>query len=201
MTLATCPHCAFQAEIEAFFVDDDGKRLAAAVAELPAECGRAVLAYLRLFRPLKTGLRTARAVKLAREVLALVQAGSVCKDERSGVRRPAPPSLWAQGIEQMLAQRDRLTLPMEGHGYLRAVVYGLADSADASAERQRELDARGGKHLRNEMSANVSQPVESKLQNTLAYIAQQLHIGAMNPEDAEQARATARQKYGDRPPS
>ena len=68
--LATCPHCAFQAEIEAFFTDDDGKRLAAVMIDIPPECGRAVLAYLRLFKPPKTGLRAARAVKLAREVAA-----------------------------------------------------------------------------------------------------------------------------------
>ena len=68
MTLATCPSCAFQADIEAFFADDDGKRLAAVVADMPPECARAVLAYLRLFKPAKTGLRMARAVKLAGEV-------------------------------------------------------------------------------------------------------------------------------------
>lgn len=196
MTLATCPHCAFQAEIEAFFVDDDGRRLAAVSAELPPECGRAVLAYLRLFKPPKTGLRTARAVKLAREVVTLIAAGTVCKDERSGVRRPASPSMWAQGIEQMLAQRDRLSLPLESHGYLRAVVYGLADSVDAAAERQREADARVGKHLREGSEKPVSAPVESKLQNALAYIAQQVHVGTMSQEQAEMERAKAREKYG-----
>ncbi|HEY1071239.1 MAG TPA: hypothetical protein VGE33_12005 [Thermomonas sp.] len=193
---ATCPHCAFQGEIEAFFADDDGKRLAAVVAELPAECGRAVLAYLRLFKPAKTGLRTARAVKLAREVLALVAAGSVCKDERSGVRRPASPSMWAQGIEQMLAQRDRLSLPLESHGYLRAVVFGLADSVDAAAERQREADARVGKHLRDGSEKPVPAPVESKLENALAYIAQQVHLGTMTAEQADAERRLAREKHG-----
>lgn len=193
---ATCPHCAFQAEIEAFFADDEGKRLAAVVAELPAECGRAVLAYLRLFKPAKTGLRTARAVKLAREVVALVAAGTVCKDERSGVRRPTSPSMWAQGIEQMLAQRDRLTLPLETHGYLRAVVFGLADSADAAAERQRETDARVGKHLRDGSEKPAPTPVETKLQNALAYIAQQVHMGMMTSDEAEAERAKARAKYG-----
>ncbi len=196
MTQATCPHCAFQAEIEAFFADDEGKRLAAVVSELPPECGRAVLAYLRLFKPAKTGLRTARAVKLAREVLALVAAGSVCKDERSGLRRPASPSMWAQGIEQMLAQRDRLSLPLESHGYLRAVVFGLADSVDAAAERQREADARVGKHLRDGSEKPAQAPVESKLENALAYIAQQVHLGTMTAEQADAERRLAREKHG-----
>ena len=75
-----------------------------------------MMAYLRLFKPPKTGLRPARWIKLASQVLALVQAGSVCRDERSGVRRAASPQLWAEGMEIMLAQRDSLTLPLETHG-------------------------------------------------------------------------------------
>lgn len=192
---ATCPHCAFQGEIEVFFADAEGKRLAAVMADLPAEAGRAVLVYLRLFKPAKTALRTARAVKLAREVAELIKAGTVCKDERSGMRRPATPAMWAAGIEQMLAQRDRLSLPLETHGYLRAVVYGLADQVDAAAERQREADARAGRHLEAGSNA-VRTPTETPLQRQLNWIQQQVGYGAMTPEQAEEERAAARQKYG-----
>lgn len=196
--LATCPHCAFQGEVEVFFADAEGKRLAAVMAELPSEVGRAVLAYLRLFKPAKTALRTARAVKLAREVAELIRAGTVCKDERGGVRRPASPAMWAAGIEQMLAQRDRLSLPLETHGYLRAVVFGLADQVDAQAERQRESDARAGRHLDAPAKA-VLTPRETPLERQLNWIAQQVGYGAMSPEEAEQKRAEAREQYGAHP--
>ena len=179
---ATCPHCAFTAEIEAFFVDDEGKRLAAAVAELPPECGRAVLGYLRLFKPAKTGLRTARAVKLARETAALVAAGTVCKDERGGVRRPASPAVWAQGIEHMLAQRDRLNLPLESHGYLRAVVFGIADSADAAAERQREADARVGRSR-----ATLSEKSDRKVSPRAEHIAWAQQMHRLDPTEYDDA--------------
>ena len=195
MTQATCPHCAFSAEIEAFFIDDEGKRLAAAVAELPAECGRAVLAYLRLFKPAKTGLRTARAVKLAREVAALIAAGTVCKDERSGLRRQATPAMWAQGMEQMLAQRDRLTLPLDTHGYLRAVVYTVADSADAVAERKAEADAKAGTHLRHTPAKAAPKTNAERLADQLAWINQQVTYEQMTPEEADQARAEAKENY------
>lgn len=195
MIQATCPHCAFQGGVEAFFSNADGKRLAAVTAELPPECGRAVIAYLGLFKPLKTGLRMARAIKLASEVAALIKAGSVCKDERSGVRRPASPAMWAQGIETMLAQRDALTLPLESHGYLRSVVFGVADKADAATERQREADAQAGKHLKAE--SGKSEPVrESRLDNELNYIAQQVGLGFLKPEEATIKRAEAHEKYG-----
>lgn len=192
---ATCPECGAQADLVAFFVEDDGKRLAMVVAGMSAELGRAVLGYLGLFKPRKSALRLARAVKIAQEVADLVATGAVCKDERTGVRRPTTPAQWATGIEQMLAQRDRLTLPLEGHGYLRAVVFGLADKADAAAERQKETNARAGKHLAD--TSEKSEPTsESPLQRQLAWIAQMVNVGGMSADEADTARAEARHKYG-----
>jgi hypothetical protein len=192
---ATCPHCAFQGEIEAFFVEAEGKRLAAIVAELPPEIARAVLGYLRLFKPAKTALRTARAVKLAREVADLIKAGTVCKDERGGVRRPASPATWTAGIEQMLAQRDRLSLPLESHGYLRAVVFGLADQADAAVERQREADARGGRRP-TAATRSDSTPSETPLERDLKFVDNCVEFGGMTPEAADAERARIRVKHG-----
>lgn len=200
---ATCPDCGAQGHIAAFFVEDDGKRLAALLAEMQPELGRAVIGYLGLFKPHKTALRLARAVKLVQELVALVDAGSVCRDERSGMRRATTPSMWAYGIEQMLAQRAALTLPLDGHGYLRAVVYGLADKADAVAERTREEDARNGRHMRPEGSVGIS-PVarhESKLENQLAFIRQMLNAGAYTPEQADAEREKARQRHAGESPS
>lgn len=193
---ATCPECGAQAHLSAFFAEDDGKRLAALLADMAPELGRAVIAYLGLFKPLKSALRLARAVKLVQELVALVEAGTVCRDERNGVRRPASPATWAAGIEQMLAQRASLTLPLENHNYLRAVVFGLADKADAAAERQREEQARVGKHLQGGSGNTAPSSQESKLANQLAWITQQLQYGHFTAEEAEAERAKAREKYG-----
>lgn len=193
---ATCPECGSYGHLSTFFTEDDGKRLAASLADMEPTLGRAVIGYLGLFKPAKTALRMQRAAGLVDELRALVAAGAVCRDERSGVRRPAPPAMWAQGIEQMLAQRASLTLPLQGHGYLRAVVYGIADSADAAAERQKEQDARVGKHL-GTSSGKAATPAESKLENALRFIDQQAGYGVYaTPEEAEAARADARRKHG-----
>lgn len=194
---ATCPECGAQAHISAMFAEEDGKRLALIAADLPEGVGRPVLAYLGLFKPAKTALRLARAVKLAQEVTDLIAAGSVCKDERSGVRRPASPAHWAAGIEQMLAQRGSLSLPLETHGYLRAVVYGLADKADAAQERQREEDARVGKHLRTSSGITPSSNQETPLERQLAWIAHMQSVGGFSEEEAESERKKAREKHGD----
>ncbi len=141
----TCPSCCAQFPIEAGLLEDEGKRLAAVVADMEPVLARAALGYLRLFRPPKTALRMARAAKILRELAELVGTGTVCRDERSGVRRRATPAMWATGIEQMLQQRSSsLQLPLSNHNYLRALVYGIADSADATNERSREKALRRG---------------------------------------------------------
>ena len=192
---ATCPDCGAQAHVTAFFVEDDGKRLAMTVAGLEPELGRALLGYLGLFKPPKTALRMARAAKLAQEVAELVAAGNVCKDERGGVRRVTTPATWAAGIEQMLAQRGSLSLPLESHGYLRAVVFGLADKADAADERQREADARAGKHLASP-SGKSDTSSESPYENRLRWINQTQHAGGFTAEEAKEERRKARERYG-----
>lgn len=194
---ATCPECGAQAHLASFFVEEEGKRLAMAVAGMSPELGRATLAYLGLFKPVKSSLRLARAAKLAQEVADLVATGTVCKDERTGVRRAATPQLWATGMETMLAQRAGLTLPLESHGYLRSVVFGLADKLDAAAERQRESNARAGRHLHTGPGASPAPHDESKLERQLTWIAQQLDLGGMTEDEAEAARAAARAKYGE----
>jgi len=189
----TCPECGAQAHMAAFCVEDDAKRLAMLVAPMEPVLGRAVLDYLGLFRPAKRSTRLARLVKLTQELTRLIDAGTVCKDERGGVRRAASPLLWAQGIEIMLAQRARLSLPLDNHNYLRGVVFGLADKLDAKAEREREESARAGRQHQVGVSGQAAP--ESKLQAQLAWIAQQEHLGLMSQDEVERARRAAREKY------
>lgn len=189
----TCPDCGVQGHLATFFAEDDGKRLAAVMAGMTPELGRATIAYLGLFKPAKTALRLARAAKLAAELAELASTGTVCRDERSGVRRPCSQSTWAAGIEQMLTQRGALTLPLENHNYLRAVVFGIADKADAAAERQKEEQLRVGK--RPAGPSPKSQP-ESRLDNRLAWIRQQVAMDQMTEEDAKAEVAKAREQYG-----
>lgn len=193
-----CPVCGSDYPIEAGLLEDDGKRLAAELAGMDPALGRAALAYLRLFKPPKTRLRMGRAVALARELNALVATGTVCRDERTGVHRPATPALWAAGIEQMVNQRDRLTLPLGSHGYLREVVYGLADKADAAAEQARETALRGA---RERPAAPVTGPSpprqEDPLINAIKYAEQMIRLGQLSADEGQQLIDQARRRHGD----
>ncbi|MCY1266047.1 hypothetical protein D9M68_678990 [compost metagenome] len=129
-----CPCCGEQFPFEAGFADADGKRLAALLAGVEPKLGRAVLNYLRLFSASKRGLRMTKAIRLIEELLDLINAGQVQRDARTSDSKPAPPRLWASGIEQMIAGRERLQLPLENHNYLRAVVYGIASDPNQAAQ-------------------------------------------------------------------
>lgn len=189
----TCPCCGADFPWEAGLIEADAKRLGAVLGDMEPALARAAMSYLRLFKPPKTALRLARATKLLQELSTLVAEGTVCRDERAGVRRPAPVSAWVAGIEQMLQQADRLTLPLSAHGYLRQVVFGIADAADAAAEKTREQDLREG---RRPAGPSPSRPPEDKLTNELAYLGQMLRYGRINQAEHDRLAAEARSQHG-----
>lgn len=195
----TCPSCGTDYPVEAGLVEGDAKRLGAVLAGMEPVLGRAALQYLHLFKPPKTTLRLSRAVKLLAELADLVDPGTVCRDERSGMRRPATPATWAAGIEQMLAQRDRLTLPLSQHNYLRQVVYAIADQADAAAERQREETLRRRQASPAGTGVSPPQPPENKLVNELRWLRQQLDYEQIDQDEYDRAAAEAKARYGSHP--
>jgi hypothetical protein len=183
-----CPVCDTEFPVEAGFAEADGKRLAAVLAGLDGVLGRTLLGYLRLWKPAKTQLRVAKAVKIAQEVAALVDTGEV---RRGGIGRPATSIMWAAGIEQMLGSRDKLRLPLTSHGYLIEVVFGMADRVDAAQERSQEQNLRKGDRREAPPPAAAS-----KLQSELEAIDQFERLGGLTPEEADRRRNEAREKYG-----
>ena len=188
----TCPECGAQGALAAFLAEDDAKRLLAAVVDLAPALQRPALNYLGLFKPTKNALSLPRAARLIGELRQLVDAGSVCRDERGGVRRTATPAMWAEGIEQMLAQRASLTLPLANHNYLRAVVFGIADSAEAKAEQAVEKQRQSGSHR---PAAKIGENSESKLANTLHWLRQQYDLEQLTEQEFNQRVTEAKQQH------
>jgi len=189
----TCPCCGAEFPWEAGLVEADSKRLGAVLADMEPPLARAAMSYLRLFKPPKTALRLAKATKLLQELAGLVSHGTVCRDERTGVRRPAPASAWIAGIEQMLAQAERLSLPLANHNYLRQVVFAIADAADAAAEKQQEQDRRAGRHLQPDAGdpAADARARRMALNDQLHRIAADVQLGLLTPEEGERRRVAA----------
>ncbi|MBL8260910.1 MAG: hypothetical protein JNM58_00695 [Xanthomonadaceae bacterium] len=193
---ATCPDCGATGHVSAFFADDDGKRLLAAVVELPSELQRPAIGYLSLFKPPKNSLSAARATRVVLDLQQLVATGTVCLDDRGGVRRNATPTLWARAIEQMLQQRESLTLPLPSHAYLRKVVFTLADQVEAKAEREIEQQRKSGQHRVAGNPAKREQTQREKYENHAAWLRQQLSLGGMTRDEFDLAMTEARVRHG-----
>ncbi len=192
---ATCPECGSIGHIAAFFADDDGKRLMAAVLDLPAELHRPTLGYLGLFKPPKNALSMQRATRLVGDLKQLVATGSVCRDERGDTRRAATPAMWAEGIEQMLAARSGLSLPLANHNYLRAVVFGIADATDARAENKVEQQRKAGQH-RTVNPAKGEKTQREKFDNHIDFLKSRLEYEAITKDEFDQEVSAARERYG-----
>ena len=115
--LGRCPVCHSQISLEAVCQDEAGRELLGILANLPGEASRALVQYLGLFRPEKRDLSNDRALRLAREVLAL------CADS---LRLSAAMS---ETVEAIRAKSG--AVPMKNHNYLRRVLEGMPETAGA----------------------------------------------------------------------
>lgn len=133
------------------------------MAELAAISGPlagAVLRYLALFRPASRQLSFDRVATLLADLNPMIMSARV---QRSGRSYAAPREVWIDAIDSILAQRDRLTLPLKSHGYLLEIIAGAANKAEATAEAKREAGRAwhtpvGGAAARTEPAAEPDKP-------------------------------------------
>lgn len=130
--------------MESFLVDDDAKRAVVAVGKLPGDLPRLCWAYLGLFRkPASTRVLTwERVGRIVAELADLVAEKDMSWKGQRVV--PSRPDYWAQGIQAMLDSdaMGKLERPLDGHNYLRAVVYGIAEKAWHQGNVRREEEAK-----------------------------------------------------------
>jgi hypothetical protein len=141
VTDITCPACGAEFDLTVAFACEEERRAFARLASVSIPLGTRVLKYIALFTPPKQRLTSAKKLKLLMQLLPDLERKAITHKGRDWT---APLDAWAQAIDQMLAARDaqRLELPMKGHGYLYAVLAGMADKHEAAQEAKREEDAR-----------------------------------------------------------
>lgn len=133
-----CPCCGATASLDVLVTQDGAREALMAAFQMPAPLGKLMVQYIALFRPPKRDLSFDRVNTLLGELMPMIQAGQI---ERGGRAWVAPLAAWQNAIEQMLMTRDKLQLPLKGHGYLLEVIAGMGSRAEAVAETKRE-DAR-----------------------------------------------------------
>lgn len=142
-----CPVCGAEFDLSTALAHAEDQRALARLAAVSIPIGSRVFQYIALFAPAKQRLTMRKRVKLLLQLLPGLEKQSINFKGRDWA---VPIDAWAQAIDQMLEMRDagRLELPMKGHGYLYAILAGMADKHEAKAERQREEQAgqRGRAH-------------------------------------------------------
>lgn len=139
----SCPVCGTELDLAVLFAHEHDQKALARLASVSIPLGSRVLQYLGLFTPPKQRLTAAKKIKLILQLLPDLERQAVSFKGRDWA---VPLAAWAQAFDQMLAARDagRLDLPMKGHGYLYAVLAGMADKHEAAAEQEREQQLRTG---------------------------------------------------------
>jgi hypothetical protein len=152
-----CPVCSSELSLEHLLGHLDDEQAFSRLVALSVPMAHLVVRYIGLFTPEKQRLTLRKKVRLIQQLLPDLQREAITHRGRDW---PAPLEHWGKGIEQMLAARaaGRLDLPMSGHGYLYAVLAGMADKLEAQAEREAEDTKRHGPRA---ATVNAAQPVQA----------------------------------------
>lgn len=138
-----CPVCGASLSLEVVFSDADARQALDRLVALSVPLGARVLKYVGLHKPPRQHLTAAKKIKLLLQLLPDLERGAVRYKGRDWT---ASATTWAAAFDQVCAASDggAIDLPLKGHGYLYAVVAGIADKAEARAEAQREAERKTG---------------------------------------------------------
>lgn len=143
LPLMACPACGAEMTLDVVFGHLGTREAVIALAQLDpnARLIPAAVRYCALFAPAKQRLRHERMATLLAELRELIAPAKI---ERGGRTYAAPRDYWIAAMDDMTGPgREALKLPMTSHGYLKAIVAGYAEKAEASAERSKEARATG----------------------------------------------------------
>jgi len=115
MHLGRCPTCHRRLDLEAIIEDDAARELAALVTGLDQPLAAPLVAYLGLFRSPSRDLANDRALRLARETLALNPNQDILAAALS------------ETVESLRRKRDAgTTKPLTKHAYIESVIETIA---------------------------------------------------------------------------
>lgn len=165
-TTIACPVCSSELSLEHLLGHLDDEQAFSRLVALSVPMAHLVVRYIGLFTPEKQRLTLRKKVRLIQQLLPDLQREAIT---HKGREWPAPLANWGRAIEQMLVARTagRIELPMSGHGYLYAVIAGMADKVEAQAEREAEETKRHGPRVATTHGAtsiqNAANPVLAAL--------------------------------------
>ena len=137
----TCQACGAVISLDAALGHDGAREAVQIALQLPAPLGKLLVQYVGMFRPARRQLSMDRLASLLGELLQMIDSSKV---ERGGRIYAAPIPYWQQALEETLAKRDSLTLPLKTHGYLITIIAGFAEKNESKQEAKAKERKRHG---------------------------------------------------------
>lgn len=141
--LATCPTCGSEESLDSLLhrlIDEDTtRRILAEIVTLSLPLGGKMVRYIRLHKPAKHVLRVEKIGALLKELAPDLRRGVISFKGRDWA---APVQIWSDALDEVFRAQNTgsLDLPLQGNGFLYAVITRLSNSIEASAERTREIE-------------------------------------------------------------
>ncbi|ANF61631.1 hypothetical protein A6041_04715 [[Haemophilus] ducreyi] len=160
MKLCRCPICHSDIHLEGLIEDDAGRELLGKISQLTHGTAQPMVAYLGLFKPAKSNLNNARALKIVNEVLALYSCSLLLAHALSetvaSIRKK----------RQQALQTGQKIEPLTNHNYLKSVY---------ETQKPHFAVVRTGKHQSEEVKAQQAE--EEQIRNAVLYVQRFVDLG------------------------
>jgi len=137
----TCPGCGAEYTLDVLVAHEGAREALVEAMGMNLALGKRLVQYLGLFRPAQRQLTMDRVAKILKELSPDIKAAQIT---RHGRIWPVPIESWAWGLDEIVAKKDKLTLPLKSHGYLYEMLIAAADKLEGGIEQQTENRRRSG---------------------------------------------------------
>lgn len=136
----TCPACGAEYTLDVLIAHDGAREALIEAMGLNLALGKRLVQYLSLFRPAQRQLTMDRVASILKEISPCIKAAQITRNGRIWA---IPQESWAWALEEIVAKKDKLTLPLKSHGYLFEMLIAAADKLEGQAEATLESRRRG----------------------------------------------------------
>lgn len=126
-----CMMCGGKTPVELAVENEAASRAVTRCMQSLGDVGRGMLAYMALHRPPKRTLTWEKVARLLDELLTLYDSGKVTRD---GITTATTDAVWIAALAETRDAAPRLDLPLTDHGYLMAVLAGMARKAQRAGD-------------------------------------------------------------------
>lgn len=137
----TCPACGAEYTLDVLIAHEGAREALVEAMGMNLPLGKLLVQYLSLFRPPKRQLTMDRVAAILKELSGCIKARQIT---RNGRIWPVPLESWSWALAEIVAKKDKLTLPLKSHGYLFEMLIAAADKVEAAQEHALESRRAGG---------------------------------------------------------